>query len=151
MTDNSKEIFVDHSIIAILPADTANNWIFKQGEPTTLSDIEMQEIEKMLNDCMSNYNLEQEKQFEELSKTNPDFGLDKQDFIINLKKYKRQYIASINENGEKVVWVNCFCDNFDIKWKNDIVFVLDGGNCYFNLKINLTTKEYFEFMVNGEA
>lgn len=151
MTDSSNELTVDLSNIAIIPLDTTNNWLFENVEATNLSDNELQQVEKLLVDCISNYNLEQEKQFEESVKTNPDYGFDKQDFIITLERYKRQYIAMLNEKGEKVVWINCVCGSSNDSWKKSIIMVLDGGNCYFNLKINLTTKEYFEFMVNGYA
>jgi len=73
------------------------------------------------------------------------------DFVIDLKKYKRQYIAVINSKGEKEVWVNCFCDTWKKNWRKELIFVLDGGNCYFNLKINLTKGEYYDLMVNGDA
>ena len=31
------------------------------------------------------------------------------------------------------------------------MIVDDGGNCYFNFKINLTTKKFYDLRVNGEA
>ena len=55
-------------------------------------------------------------------------------------------------NGQKEVWVNCFCQlSGDNKWKTEVVHVADGGNCYFNFKINLTTKTCYDFAVNGVA
>ena len=66
-------------------------------------------------------------------------------------KYKFQYVAAINNNCEKEVWVNGFCKTWDTDWKKEILLVHDGGNCYFNLKFNLSTKECFEVAVNGYA
>jgi hypothetical protein len=71
---------------------------------------------------------------------------------INLTQYKRQLIVFINTNGEKEVLVNCFCSNAnEPNWKNNFVDVIDGGECYFNVIINLTLKNYHRFAVNSLA
>ena len=87
-----------------------------------------------------------------MNKKFPQNGFQLKDFIIDLRKYYRQYIVTKNKKGEKEVWVNCFCSiqNMDY-WKKQVVFVMDGGNCFFNLKINLSRKSYSDFEVNGEA
>ncbi len=57
-----------------------------------------------------------------------------------------------NVKGEKEVWVNCFCSvQYMDYWKKQVVFVKDGGNCFFNVKINITKKSFSDFEVNGEA
>ncbi len=57
-----------------------------------------------------------------------------------------------NKNGEKEVWVNCFCNYIgDEIWKSHTVWVYDGGKFAFNLKINLKTKRFYSFGVNGIA
>jgi hypothetical protein len=69
---------------------------------------------------------------------------------IDLSKYKRQYFPSIDINGDKKVEVNCFCqvhNNDD--WKKQRVQVDDGGNCYFNFKVNLRTLRVLNFYING--
>ena len=147
----SNAIQVDTSVIAILPFDTNSHWIFKDGKNITLSADELLTVEDILKKCITNYNPDQEKQFEKINKEHPEYKLDKKHFVIDLTKYKRQYVAIINSKGEKEVWVNCFCNTRDKNWKTNLVFVIDGGNCYFNLKINLTTGQYFELMVNGDA
>ncbi|WP_340067234.1 hypothetical protein [Ascidiimonas aurantiaca] len=35
--------------------------------------------------------------------------------------------------------------------KKDLMIVHDGGNGYFNLKVNLTNKTYSELSINGYA
>ena len=60
-------------------------------------------------------------------------------------------MAIFNHKGEKEVWINGFCNTWDKNWKTEIILVHDGGNCYFNLKINLTSGECFEISVNGYA
>jgi hypothetical protein len=147
----TKNNVVDTSIIAVLPFDTTHHWIFKDSKPTNLTNDDLQKIETILIKCINDYNPDQEKQFKEINDKHPEYKLNKKNFIIELARYKRQYIATTNSKGEKEVWVNCFCDTWDTDWKRSLIFVHDGGNCYFNLKINLTTGTYYELMVNGDA
>ncbi len=70
---------------------------------------------------------------------------------IDLNLYKQQYIPYINSNGDKIVWVNCLCDQNVSDWKKDIIIVRDGGSCYFHVEINLTRKNYGLLYVNGNA
>lgn len=85
---------------------------------------------------------------------------------IELDNYYRQYVVTENNLGEKEVWVNCFCEESEDRkemrekykiftsrdnWRKEIVYVFDGGKYYFNLKINLSRKQYYDFRVNGEA
>jgi hypothetical protein len=142
---------IDTSVIAILPFDTAQYWVFKDNKPTDLINIDLVKIEAILNLCINDYNRVQEKQLKEVNNKHPKYKLEKKDFIIDLIRYKRQYVATINSKGEKEVWVNCFCNTWDKNWRTNLIFVFDGGNCYFNLKINLTTGQYYELMVNGDA
>lgn len=142
---------VDTSIIAILPFDTTRYWVFKDSKPTNLTNDDLQKIEIILNKCIDDYNPNQERQFKEINNKHPEYKLDKENFVINLKRYKRQYQAVINSKEEKEVWINCFCRTYNSNWKNEQIIVKDGGNCYFNLKINLSTEEYYELMVNGDA
>lgn len=73
----------------------------------------------------------------------------------NLKKYLRQYFGYINEKGERIIYINAFWKDSnsakDKRWLNDIVFVLDGGPAYWQIKINLDESSLFEFAVNGVA
>ena len=144
-------IQVDTSVIAVLPLDTNLHWIFKSGKPTELTTDDLLKIEISLKKCIDEYNPEQEKQFKELNDKHPEYKLKKKNFIIDLTLYKRQYMAITNSKGEKEVWVNCFCDKWGKGSRTSPVIVMDGGNCFFNLKINLTTGHYYELMVNGDA
>ena len=72
-------------------------------------------------------------------------------FILILNRYKRQYMPIINKYGEKEVWVNCFCEHWNWDLKTRPVEVRDGGNCFFNLKINLSKNIYYNLMINGDA
>jgi len=145
------EIQVDTSVIAVLPYDTTQYWIFKNAKQSDLSLSELKEIEIILENCIDKYNIEQKLRFEELNNKHPEYNFDINQFTIDLKRYKRQYISVINNKGQKEVWINCFCDTFGMNWKKEQIDVMDGGNCFFNLKVNISKKEYYDFMVNGVA
>jgi len=73
-------------------------------------------------------------------------------YKIDLKKYGRQYIPVLTGKGEKIIYVNFFCDpeSFDYR-SSELVQVDDGGNCYFQCWIDLTSKKVFQFAENGIA
>jgi len=148
---SNNEIQLDTSMVAILPFDTTQYWIFKNAKQTDLSISNLVTIENILFDCIAEYNFKQEQQFNEISSENPEYNLDINHFIIDIEKYNRQYMPVINDKGEKEVWINCFCNSWEKDWRKERIIVKDGGNCYFNLKINLGTKKYYDFMVNGNA
>jgi hypothetical protein len=78
---------------------------------------------------------------------------------IGLMDYKRQYLPVLNDDDEKIVWINCFCvngsnlphfsSNNPNKWNEEVIIVKDGGNCYLSVFLNLTTKKFDQLMVNG--
>lgn len=139
------------SYIAILNNDSINYKIFKKGTTITLSQQDLIEIDRLLIECINEHNKKQEIIFNEKKSKYPNLPIKKKNFIIDLKNYQRQYVAVKNVHGEKEVWVNCFCATSDDVWKTDVVNVSDGGNCFFVLKINIDTKKYYDFMVNGDA
>ncbi len=131
----------DTSEFAVIAFDPNHDWPFKHSyKPATLSVDEIKRLDSILKECVQNHN----------QSLAPDL---KESYSIDFPKfhYKRQYIAVLNDNGEKEVWINGFCDTWDKAWKTEILLVKDGGNCYFNLKINLVTGTCFEVSVNGYA
>ncbi|MHC1705014.1 MAG: hypothetical protein AB9846_13980 [Tenuifilaceae bacterium] len=150
-TIETNSIQFDNSIIAVFPYDSSENWLFKDCKPAELTNEDFLVIEKLLKKCIDEYNPSKEKEFIELNSVNPNLNLEKKNFIIDLTRYKRQYIAMVNNIGEKVVWINCFCNTLGNNWKEKLIFVKDGRNCYFNLKINLTREQFYELTVNGDA
>ncbi len=69
---------------------------------------------------------------------------------INLRYYFRQYIISVDQNGDKIVRVFCFC-SYSGNWKNEIMMVHDGGDCFLNAIINITKNKTEYFGTNGLA
>lgn len=125
----------------ILKHKTEWYWIFKDVTPSNLSNKELVQVEEILQSAIVKHNNHY---------VNDSDGFNK--WGLELKNYKRQYVPVINQNGEKVIWINFFCQDFKHSdWRKEILIVDDGGNCYFNIKINLTTKKYSDLQINGNA
>ena len=140
-TPLSSTTISDTSLIAIIPFTQSGNWPFEPNyKPASLNHKELKEIDSLLNSCIEEYNAGLSEQLK------PRYGVDRKKY-----KYRRQYVAVLNPSGEKVVWINCFCTSMGERWKKEIMLVSDGGNCYFNLKVNLKTKKCYEMVVNGYA
>lgn len=118
------------------------------SKPAQLNGEEIKQLNTLIVNCIDQHNIKQEGLYKKIKKEDPKAR--KKDFVIDLKGYKRQYVAIINSNGEKEVWVNCFCFVFG-KWRKEIMSMKDGGNCFFNLKVNLTKEKYYDLSVNGDA
>lgn len=81
---------------------------------------------------------------------------DIKEILPRLSEYRRQCFGLVNAQGNVIVWINYFrAPRRDIEsypdWHTKLVYVHDGGAAYFNVKVNLTTGEVFDFLVNGEA
>lgn len=141
----------DTSNYTILPFDSLKYWVFKDCKPAKLTSSDLKDIGRIVGKCVDDYNQERKKQLHKSRAKQARAAANSGFSPIVLTKYKRQYFAVTNEKGQKEVWVNCFCETGNPNWKNEPIFVKDGGNCYFNVKINLKTKKYYDFAVNGEA
>ena len=141
----------DHYVI--LPFDTAVYTSLPQDcTQATLNIDDFANIERVLSFCVNKYNRSQTTVYREIVKKLPDQDLKINDYVIDLKRYYRQYIVVYNKRGEKEVWVNCFCNIQSLRnWREKAVIVMGGGNCFFNVRINLTRKSFSDFMVNGLA
>ncbi len=64
--------------------------------------------------------------------------------------HMRQYIG-ITQGGQHKVYVNGFCDAWETNWQAELVFVMDGGDCFFSATYNVETGELENFMFNGDA
>jgi hypothetical protein len=64
--------------------------------------------------------------------------------------HMRQYIG-ITQDGERKIFVNGFCDAWETNWQAELIFVNDGGECYFGATYNVETGELESFVFNGEA
>ena len=64
--------------------------------------------------------------------------------------YSRQYIGLI-EDGRKIIYGNYFCQSRGTDWQQEIEWVDDGGDCYFQVKYDVEAEAIYELRVNGEA
>ena len=137
----------DTTNFTIIKFDKSNHAVFnKSYKQTKLSKTEIKDLQKVLDSIVNLHN-----QFLKM-----DSSINYNDLAIDLNQYKRQFIPAINIKGEKEVLVNCIClqdipslTKSKINWRKDSFKVNDGGKCYFHLVINLRTKEYKYFTVNG--
>jgi hypothetical protein len=68
-----------------------------------------------------------------------------------LDEYNSQYVGVALE-GRKVIYASYLCRiGEDTNWKENFIFVADGGACYFKFKFDTSTGEFFDLLVNGEA
>ena len=147
-------VSIDQSIIAVIPYRPNQRpmmGIQEEVKGTELKEEDLLWIEKLLATCIDTYNEEKAAEIAHIRTEFPERNIKEKYILLDLPRYKRQYVAMMNKEGEKIVWVNAFCDDWDQNWRKELMFVLDGGNCYFNLKINLTTRTCFDLWVNGEA
>jgi hypothetical protein len=71
--------------------------------------------------------------------------------LERLDLYKRQYFGLTLEAGQPVIYANFFCvDEFDY-WLESLVFVMDGGECFFQLLYDPATDSFSRLRVNGMA
>jgi hypothetical protein len=64
--------------------------------------------------------------------------------------HMRQYIG-VTQDGERKIFVNGFCDAWETNWQAELIFVNDGGDCFFGATYNVETGELESFTFNGEA
>ena len=145
ISTNTNSIQFDTSKTAIIPFDKKNNYPFDSSyREITLTQEDIHCIDSLLIICVADYN-------DSLDKEQRSFDKNHKQRSIDLKKYnyRKQLIAVTNKNGDKEVWVNSFCEIWDgDRWKTQIMSVMDGGSCYFNFKINLTIRKYYNLEVN---
>ena len=150
-SETKSHYLVDTSKIAIIPFDKSKSWFFKENEPTSLASRDLDQIDKLLTLCIFKYNYKKQKIYNQIERNNVENEEYFERNCIDLSKYKRQYVATVNSKGEKEIWVNLFCDTYNSNWKKEILVVFDGGNCFLNVKLNLKKKKYFDLIINGVA
>jgi hypothetical protein len=106
------------------------------------------------------------KEIKKINVNKPEQGGNCRVIHKNMKKYRRQYFGYYDTNGDKIIFINCFWEregfygfidkvfsheSVDNKWKTEEYSVLDGCSYYWSIKVNLTTKTWFDFRVNGNA
>lgn len=70
------------------------------------------------------------------------------DEIIDYNSYYHQYVGYLNGKQEKIIFVNSFCSPAE-DWKTQLVQTSGGGSCYFNIKVDLSTRKAYNLNVNS--
>ena len=79
-------------------------------------------------------------------------NLDGNKDLKALNEYVIQFFGYINTDGERIIWANYICKEGVYKdWQKERMMILDGGNCYFNVSVNMSTSEVFDLRIHGEA
>jgi hypothetical protein len=120
----------DVSVFTYMPAFYHN--VFPIATQYDLSDEEIVKVDSLVKLCI----------------------LENKDLLtLHFESFNRQYVAVINQHGEKEVWINCECKYKypSNGYKYHLIYVADGGDCYFQLLVNLDKQEYHSLTVNGEA
>jgi len=64
----------------------------------------------------------------------------------------RQYCGGHTAGGELLVFINAFCESSSHDdWRKAQIDVFDGGDCYWQAVINLSTRRVEYFEVNGDG
>jgi hypothetical protein len=63
--------------------------------------------------------------------------------------YKRQYVGIII-NKQRILYVNFFCGD-EPHFRTKEIFVKDGGDCFFQIKINMINRKGIYLNINGNA
>jgi len=133
-----QKLLFDSSNITILSNKQIQFFSLKDSLPATLTNHDIQLIEQLLANGIQLHNKNTDS-----SKVYSSY--------IRSEKYKCQYVPYTGVKGEKKVFINCFCkgvDNFD-DWREKLVEIDDGGICFFNVTINLSTQTCGPLLING--
>jgi hypothetical protein len=66
-------------------------------------------------------------------------------------RYFRQYVAVVRA-GVRLIYINALCDVYHRpEWRNHLVRVLDGGNCFWQVWYDPATGSFSDLAVNGSA
>ncbi|PJJ84122.1 hypothetical protein [Mucilaginibacter auburnensis] len=149
---------IDTSKYAVIKYNKGEHFLFFGREeltPALITPKELTLIDSILKKKAQKYNNQQKKWVKGQALPNDEHPYPLKNYfslIGPLSKYYKQVIPIINSKNEKEVWVNCFCSKpYNNSWKSNIMYTLDGGACFFNMKINLTTLKISDLNVNGIA
>lgn len=109
--------------------------------------------EELINKRLKIFNDDENAQNDDFNYVlNDPFHYKKEEILLS--NYYKQYCVYKNEKKEKIVSLNCLCSLDELSlpnWRKSIIVVKDGGNCYFQISVNLDRKIVFGFMRNGSS
>lgn len=121
---NPKIDFKKHPDFAVFTYHHKFDHYYLKGQPYDLTEKDITEIIKIFDLCPVEHG------------------------VLRSSNYWKQCVAVINSKGEKEVWLNCKCRPYD-RFQYGITQTMDGGPCYMQMKINLTTRNCYDVYFNG--
>lgn len=125
---------IDTSHYAIIPVKVGEEVV----PSVPLSALEIYKIDSLIKQTVTRHN-----------KT-----ADQYQSIKDPGSYYKQLWATTNDKQEKEVFINCLCDTLafpDWNWRKKKALVIDGGNCFFEMELNLKTDSVYFLSVNNTA
>ena len=146
---NSKPLEFQVEKIAILAIPKDSDLLkYKEAE---LENQDIVVIENLLRLAVTHYNAKQVEKIPEFQRRHTEI-ITAENVTIDFSNYKRQYVPYINHNGEKMVWVYCMLDRYAHNlWKSEVLYSAGGGDMFFEITLNLTTKTTNQISINGPA
>ena len=65
-----------------------------------------------------------------------------------LDEYQRQYIG-LEREDRQIIYGNYFCDSGRVNWREKLVIVEDGGDCFFQVEYDVESEVFIKLQVNG--
>jgi hypothetical protein len=65
-----------------------------------------------------------------------------------LDEYQRQYIG-LERGDRQIIYGNYFCNNGGVNWREKLVVVDDGGDCFFQVEYDVEGEVFIKLLVNG--
>jgi hypothetical protein len=143
-----EQLWKDSLKYVVVGLDSTHEISYLNPMPSSIDFNELKIVDSLLTIAVDSYNVKINIEYENARKKYKDVDIQKDDFLIELRKYVKQVVVYKNREEEKEVWINCYRSD---EISNVIVDVNDGGNSFFNVKINLRTKLVYDFSVNGDA
>lgn len=143
------EIPVAYTIIAF---DPACFWEaeFAGAQPAGLTVSEIAQVEAVLAPAIAEVNHQTEQSCAAYWAADPHSQFGREQALIDLPRYARQYVALTTSTGEKLVWVQLL-RRPHAEWRTQLRWVLDGGNAYISAIINPEAGELRTLIINGSA
>ena len=143
------EIPAAYTIIAF---DPACFWEaeFAGAQPAELTVSEIAQVEAAIAPAIAKVNHQTEQSCAAYWVANPHSQFGREQALIDLPHYARQYVALTTSAGEKLVWVQLLRYPH-AEWRTQLRWVLDGGNAYISAIVNPTAGELRTLTINGVA
>jgi hypothetical protein len=123
---------------------------FAGAQPAGLTTREIAQVEAVLAPAIAEVNYQTEQACAAYWATNPDSQFGREQALIDLPRYARQYVALLTSAGEKLVWVQLL-RHPHAEWRTQLRWVLDGGNSYISAIVSPGASELRQLLINGVA